>query len=131
MTGAWRFISRRALELLHDESLAEHGGRAGLRDEGLLELALARPRQRLADGEPDVAALASAYAFGLVRNRPFVDGNPPAALLAAGLFLGLNGWRLKVTQVAATRTTLALAASELPEDALADWLRQHIGPRQP
>ena len=75
----WRFISRRALELLHDESLAEHGGRPGLRDEGLLESALARPQQLLAYGEPDLAALAAAYGFGLVRNHAFVDGNKRAA----------------------------------------------------
>ncbi|MFT3779893.1 MAG: type II toxin-antitoxin system death-on-curing family toxin [Ottowia sp.] len=130
MTGGWSFISRRALELLHDESLAEHGGRPGLRDEGLLESALARPLQLLAYGEPDVAALAAAYAFGLVRNHAFVDGNKRAAFLAAGLFLGLNGWRLQATQVEATRTMLALAAGDLPEDAFADWLRQHIQPRQ-
>ena len=129
MTAAWRFLSRRALELLHDESLAEHGGRPGLRDEGLLESALARPHQLLAYGEPDLAALAAAYAFGLARNHAFVDGNKRAAFLATGLFLGLNGWRLQVSQLEATRTMLALAAGDLPEDALADWLRSHIRPR--
>ena len=129
MTAAWRFLSRRALELLHDESLAEHGGRPGLRDEGLLESALARPHQLLAYGEPDLAALAAAYAFGLARNHAFVDGNKRAAFLATGLFLGLNGWRLQVSQLEATRTMLALAAGELPEDALADWLRRHAAPR--
>jgi death-on-curing protein len=131
MTGHWRFISRRALELLHDESLAEHGGRPGLRDEGLLESALARPQQLLAYGEPDAAALAAAYAFGLVRNHAFVDGNKRAAFLGAGLFLALNGWRLAASQVEATRTMLALAASEMTEDVFADWLRQRIQPRQP
>ena len=95
MSGRWRFISRKALELLHDESLAEHGGRPGLRDEGLLESALARPHQLLAYGEPDLAALAAAYAFGLVRNHAFVDGNKRAAFLATGLFLALNGQRLR------------------------------------
>ncbi|MBP7454494.1 MAG: type II toxin-antitoxin system death-on-curing family toxin [Ottowia sp.] len=129
MTAAWRFLSRRALELLHDESLAEHGGRPGLRDEGLLESALARPHQLLAYGEPDLAALAAAYAFGLARNHAFVDGNKRAAFLATGLFLGLNGWRLQVSQLEATRTMLALAAGDLPEDAFAEWLRSHIRPR--
>ena len=129
MSGHWRFVGRRALELLHDESLAEHGGRPGLRDEGLLESALARPHQLLAYGEPDLAALAAAYAFGLVRNHAFVDGNKRAAFLAAGLFLALNGWRLEASQLEATRTMLALAAGELPEDAFADWLRRHIRPR--
>lgn len=131
MTGGWRFISHQALELLHGESLAEHGGRPGLRDEGLLESALARPRQLLAYGTPDVAALATAYAFGLARNHPFVDGNKRAAFLATGLFLALNGWRLHTTQVEATRTMFALAAGDLTEDAFADWLHRHIQPRQP
>ena len=127
---SWRFVSRRALELLHDESLAEHGGRPGLRDEGLLESALARPHQLLAYGEPDLAALAAAYAFGLARNHAFVDGNKRVAFLATGLFLGLNGQRLVTTQADATLTMLALAAADLGEDELAKWLRAHIQPRQ-
>lgn len=131
MTAGWRYITRRALELLHDESLAEHGGRPGLRDEGLLESALARPHQLLAYGEPDLAALAAAYAFGLVRNHAFVDGNKRAAFLATGLFLALNGQRLVITQADATLTMLALAAGELSEDAFAQWLRDHLQPRQP
>ncbi len=129
MTQRWRFITRRALELLHDESLAEHGGRPGLRDEGLLESALARPLQLMAYGEPDLAALAAAYGFGLVRNHAFVDGNKRAAFLATGLFLALNGQRLVTTQADATLTMLALAAGDLSEDAFADWLRAHLQPR--
>lgn len=127
---SWRFLSRRALELLHDESLAEHGGRPGLRDEGLLESALARPHQLLAYGQPDLAALAAAYAFGLARNHAFVDGNKRAAFLATGLFLGLNGHRLMTTQADATLTMLALAAGDLSEDEFAHWLRSHTQPRQ-
>jgi len=123
---SWRFVSRRALELLHDESLAEHGGRTGLRDEGLLESALARPHQLLAYGQPDLAALAAAYAFGLARNHAFVDGNKRAAFLATGLFLALNGHRLLTSQADATLTMLALAASDLTEDEFAQWLRDHI-----
>jgi len=123
---SWRFVSRRALELLHDESLAEHGGRPGLRDEGLLESALARPHQLLAYGQPDLAALAAAYAFGLARNHAFVDGNKRAAFLATGLFLALNGHRLLTSQADATLTMLALAASDLTEDEFAQWLRDHI-----
>ena len=126
---SWRFISRRALELLHDESLAEHGGRPGLRDAGLLESALARPHQLLAYGQPDLAALAAAYAFGLVRNHAFVDGNKRVAFLATGLFLGRNGQRLVTTQADATLTMLALAAGDLAEDEFAQWLRAHIQPR--
>ena len=127
---SWRFVSRRALELLHDESLAEHGGRSGLRDEGLLESALARPHQLLAYGEPDAAALAAAYGFGLIRNHAFVDGNKRVAFLTAGLFLGLNGHRLVTSQVDATLTMVALAAGDLTEDEFAQWLRTHIQPRR-
>ncbi len=127
----WRFISRRALELLHDESLAEHGGRPGLRDEGLLESALARPHQLLAYGKPDVAALAAAYGYGLTRNHAFVDGNKRAGFLAAGLFLGLNGYRLQTTQAHATLTMLSLAAGDMSEEEFAEWLRQHTRARQP
>ncbi len=126
----WRFLSRRALELLHEESLAEHGGLPGLRDEGLLESALARPHQLLAYGEPDVAALAAAYGFGLIRNHAFADGNKRAAFLATGLFLGLNGFRLVTSQADATLSMLALAAGDLSEEEFAQWLRAHIQARQ-
>lgn len=129
MIGHWRFISRKALELLHDESLAEHGGRPGLRDPGLLESALARPYQLLAYGDPDLAALAAAYGFGLVRNHAFVDGNKRAAFLATGLFVALNGQRLVTSQAEATLTMLALAAGDLSEDAFAQWLRERLQPR--
>lgn len=122
---SWRFISQRALLLLHDESLAEHGGAAGLRDQGLLESALARPANLVAYGTPDYAALAAAYGFGLARNHAFVDGNKRAAFLAVGLFLALNGYRLQVSQAEATLTILALAAGDLPEADFADWLRAH------
>jgi death-on-curing protein len=125
----WRFVSRRALLLLHDESLAEHGGAAGLRDEGLLDSALARPQNLIAYGDPDAAALAAAYAFGLAKNHPFVDGNKRAAFLAAGLFLALNGLRLVATQADATLTVLALAAGEITEEDFAAWLRTHVVPR--
>ena len=126
---SWRFVRREALLLLHDESLAEHGGAPGLRDEGLLESALARPHNLLAYGEADAQALAASYAFGLVRNHPFVDGNKRAAFLATGLFLALNGFRLKATQAEATLTMLALAAGDLGEADFAAWLRAHVEAR--
>ena len=129
MIGHWRFISRKALELLHDESLSEHGGRPGLRDDGLLESALARPHQLIAYGDPDLAALAAASGFGLVRNHAFVDGNKRAAFLATGLFVALNGQRLVTSQAEATLTMLALAAGDLSEDAFAQWLRERLQPR--
>jgi death-on-curing protein len=121
----WRWIDRRALELLHDDSLAEHGGAAGLRDEGLLESALARPLHLAAYGDPDVAAVAACYGVGLAKNHPFVDGNKRAAFLAIGLFLALNGRRLVATQADATLTMLGMAAGTVDEAALADWIRRH------
>lgn len=121
----WRWIDKQALLLLHDESLSEHGGSAGIRDEGLLDSALARPLNLEAYGEPDFADLAASYAIGLAKNHPFVDGNKRAAFLATGLFLYLNGYRLSVSQADATLTMLAVAASEIDEAAFAEWLRRH------
>ena len=125
-----RWISKRALLLLHDESLAQHGGASGIRDDGLLELALARPENLLAYGSPDLAELAASYAYGLAKNHPFVDGNKRAAFLATGLFLALNGQRLVVAQAEATVMVLDLAAGEITEAAFADWLRAHLQARQ-
>ncbi len=121
----WRWIDKQALLLLHDESLAEHGGAAGIRDEGLLDSALARPLNLNAYGTPDFADLAASYAIGLAKNHAFVDGNKRAAFLVTGLFLHLNGYRLKVSQVDATLTILAIASGEMDETAFADWLRKH------
>lgn len=125
----WRWVDRRVLLLLHDESLAEHGGSSGLRDEGLLDSALARPLNPALYESPDVAALAASYAVGLARNHPFVDGNKRAAFLAVGLFLARNGYRLKASQVDATLTVLDVAAGEIDEVAFAAWLRAHIQTR--
>jgi death on curing protein len=126
---SWRWVDRRALVLLHDESLAEHGGASRLRDEGLLESALARPLNLAAYGQPDVCDLAAAYGVGLARNHPFVDGNKRAAFLAVGLFLALNGRRLQADQANATLTMLAVAAGQMDEATFARWLREHTGPR--
>lgn len=125
----WRWVDPRALELLHDESLAEHGGASGLRDRGLLESALARPLNLAACGQPDLADLAAAYAVGLAQNHPFVDGNKRAAFLAVGIFLGLNGQRLVAGQAESTLTMLAVAAGQMDEVAFARWLREHIAGR--
>jgi death on curing protein len=125
----WRWIDRRALLLLHDESIAEHGGAAGIRDEGLLESALARPLNLVAYGDPDWAELAASYGVGLAKNHPFVDGNKRAAFLAVGLFLALNGYRLVATQADATLTMLSVAAGSLDETGFAAWLRTHSRPR--
>jgi death-on-curing protein len=129
MTANWRWIDRKLLVLLHDESLAMHGGASGLRDEGLLESALARPINLALYGEPDVADLAGCYGFGLAQNHPFVDGNKRAAFLSVGLFLGLNGHRLTATQAEATLAMFSLAAGDLDEPTFSAWLRQHIAAR--
>ncbi|MEY2890974.1 MAG: hypothetical protein RJA98_882 [Pseudomonadota bacterium] len=125
----WRWVDRRALELLHDESIAEHGGLPGLRDEGLLESALARPANLAAYGQPDVADLAAAYGIGVAKNHPFVDGNKRSAFLAIGLFLALNRCRLLTTQADATLTMLGVASGQVDETMLAQWLRDHTQPR--
>ena len=121
----WRWIERRALELLHDESLATHGGASGLRDEGLLESALARPLNLAAYGSPEVWELAASYGVGLAKNHAFVDGNKRAAFLAVGMFLALNGYRLTALQADATLTMLAVAVGQMDEATSARWLRQH------
>ena len=125
----WKWINRQALLLLHDESLAEHGGASGLRNEGLLDSALARPLNVALYSDPDVAGLAASYGIGIAKNHAFVDGNKRAAFLAVGLFLVINGYRLVTTQADATLTMLAVAAGDMDEGALADWIRAHIQPR--
>jgi len=122
---SWRWVSRVALELLHDESLAEHGGPAGLRDEGLLESALARPQNLAAYGKPDWAELAACYGVGLAKNHAFVDGNKRVAFLAVGLFLALNGRRLTATQAEATLVMIDVAAGAIDEAGFARWIRDH------
>lgn len=125
MSG-WRWVSHRAALTAHAEQIAEHGGGAGIRDMGLFESAMARPQQLEAYGEPDAAALAAAYAFGLARNHPFVDGNKRTANVISLLFLLKNGIRIEASDADMTVTFIALAAGELSEDELADWFRQRV-----
>lgn len=123
MTGP-EWLSKAAILAIHDEQLAEHGGGTGVRDDGLLESALARPRNRFAyDAAVDLATLAAAYAFGLARNHPFIDGNKRTAFVAAELFLDLNGMVLAASDADCVLTMLRLAAGEIGEEAFADWLR--------
>lgn len=129
MTGEPVWLSRALISAIHDEQIAEHGGSPGLRDEGLLESALARPRNLAAYGEPDLAALAAAYAFGLVRNHPFVDGNKRAAFVAAELFLDLNGQDLVASDEDCVTAMLSLAAGETSEAEFTAWLRARARPR--
>ncbi len=111
---------------VHDRQLAEHGGGSGVRDAGMLESALARPINAWAYGEDDPSALAAAYAFGVARNHPFVDGNKRTAWVLARLFLALNGHELRFAAADATAVMLALAAGELSEAEMADWFRSRL-----
>jgi death on curing protein len=125
----WRWVNRQVLLLLHEESLAEHGGGSGLRDEGLLDSALARPLNLALYQQPDVADLAASYGVALAKNHAFVDGNKRVAFLAVGLFLAMNGYQLKSTQADATLTVLSVAAGDMDQIAFAQWIRTHIKPR--
>ena len=129
MSAGWIWLDRRVMLAVHEEQLAEHGGASGIRDEGMFDSALNRPLNLAAYGDPDVAALAAAYGFGLARNHPFVDGNKRTAFVAVELFLWLNGQQLVADDASCVLTTLALAAGDLSEDAFADWLRAHTQPR--
>jgi death-on-curing protein len=110
---------------IHAEQLALFGGGDGMRDLGLLEAALARPLNKFAYGETDLATLAAAYAFGIARNRPFVDRNKRAAFGSMIVFLGLNGIDLDVPPEDATAIILEVTAGEIDEDGLARWLRDN------
>jgi death-on-curing protein len=110
---------------IHAEQLALFGGPEGIRDQGLLESALARAPNKHAYGEDDLAALAAAYAFGVARNHPFVDGNKRAAFAAMIVFLGLNGIDFLVPEPEATAAILALAAGEVEEEGLTRWIRDN------
>jgi death-on-curing protein len=120
------WLRRDVLELLHDESIAEHGGTEGLRDEGLFESALARPHNLFADESvTDQAQLAASYAFGFAKNHAFIDGNKQIAFIACGLLLRLNGFRLVADQADAALMFFSLASGAMSEEALADWVRTH------
>lgn len=123
-----KWLRREAILILHDESLAEHGGASGIRDAGLLESALARPENLFAYGEPDIFDLAGVYAAGIVKNHPFVDGNKRTGFLAAAVFLEINGFSLQAGEADATLKTIALAASEISGVEYAAWLRENSSP---
>jgi death-on-curing protein len=110
---------------VHAEQLALFGGADGVRDLGLLESALARPVNKFSYGETDLAALAAAYAFGLAKNHPFIDGNKRAAFASIIVFLGLNGFDFDVPSEQATVIIMALAAGEVSEESLARWIRDN------
>lgn len=119
------WVLREVVLALHDAQLAEHGGPSGLRDGGLLDSALARPRHLYAYERSDVFNLAAAYASGIARNHPFVDGNKRTAFLTSYVFLRLNGQRLVADEINAATAMLALAAGASSEETFASWLRAH------
>lgn len=127
--STWVGLDPAVIAAVHDAQLAEHGGGAGVRDAGLLASALARPENVAAYGEPDVAALAAAYGYGLSRNHPFIDGNKRTAFVAIELFLHLNGHDLRATDEDCVLTMLSVAAGDITEPELAGWIRRHAARR--
>jgi len=126
MPSRWIWVATEVALAAHAEQLAEHGGGEGVRDAGLLDSAMARPRNAALYGDPDAAALAAAYAFGVARNHPFVDGNKRTAAVVAETFLVLNGFVLDATDAELVVAMLDLAAGGMGEDELADWFRSHL-----
>ena len=119
------WLTRQIIVAIHDEQLTIHGGASGLRDEGLLESVLDRPKNRWAYEQADLPELAAAYAFGIARNHPFVDGNKRTSLLALYTFLGVNGIDFIVPEAEAAAIIVALAASEVNEEGLTRWIRDN------
>lgn len=117
------WLSKPALLAIHGRLLADYGGASGLRDEGLLESAMASPQNHFQYGETDIYLLASSYAFALTSNHPFVDGNKRTAFTAAGVFLELNGHQLRATESDAVNAVLALSKGELDSEDFGEWLR--------
>lgn len=125
------WLRRVAVDAIHNDQLREHGGLPGIRDENVLESALARPQQKWHYAQQvDVPMLAAAYAFGLVKNHPYRDGNTRIGFLAMVTFLGMNGYDLQATDTEVVTTFLALAAGSISEEALAGWIRQHSTKRR-
>ncbi|HSW17576.1 MAG TPA: type II toxin-antitoxin system death-on-curing family toxin [Ramlibacter sp.] len=124
----WIWLRQDVVLAVHDEQLAEHGGGVGVRDASLFESALARPVNLAAYGSPDAADLAAAYAYGISRNHPFIDGNKRCAFVALELFLNLNGFELGHDDVACVMTMLAVATGDMTEPELAEWVRAQMTP---
>jgi death on curing protein len=122
----WIWVATDVALAAHREQLAEHGGGEGIRDERLLDSAMARAPNLAAYGEPDAAALAATYAFGIARNRPFVDGNKRTAAVVSETFLVLNGYALNASDAELVVAFLALASGDLTEEELADWFRTRL-----
>ena len=119
------WLDREVALAIHELMLAQHGGLAGVRDEGLLESALSKPRNLFAYGKPTVAQLAASYAAGIIRNHPFLDGNKRTGFMLAATFMELNGLTLTASEESVVQQTLALAAGELKEASYAAWLKEN------
>jgi death-on-curing protein len=126
-TPVW--VLRETVLTLHEQSLAEFGGAAGIRDEGLLDSALSKPENLFTYGKRGICDLAASYGFGLVKNHPFIDGNKRVGFIVAVVFLELNGYRFQSTEAEAAVRTLALAAGELSEAQFAAWLKANARKR--
>jgi death-on-curing protein len=125
-----RWVTRVVVDAIQTDMLLTHGGMLGLRDENLLESALARPRQLLAyKPDAEIATLAAAYAYALARNHPYNDGNKRVAFVVMAVFLGLNGLDITASEAEVVTTIVALAAGRIDEETLADWIRSHTTPR--
>lgn len=123
-----KWLSREAIEIMHQEQLLEHGGLPGLKDENALEAALARPLNKAAYGEDDVFALAAAYLYGLTRNHPFSDGNKRTGFLAAYAFLLINGYSFEAEQSVVIAFVLSVAAGEIEEEGVTRFFRDFCVP---
>ena len=126
MHNNWIWVSIEVATHVHAEQISEHGGGAGVRDVALLESAMMRPQNMAVYGSPDAADLAAAYAYGIARNHPFVDGNKRTAAVISETFLALNGCQLNVSDAEIVVAFLSLAAGELSEADITSWFRDHI-----
>jgi death-on-curing protein len=121
----YSWLRQDVIVAIHERVLADYGGQSGIRDSGLLDSALAGPKQIQAYEEPDCARLAAAFAAGIIRNHPFIDGNKRVGFMAAYVFLATNGHTLTATELSATQTVIDLAAGEISESQFAQWLREN------
>ena len=124
-----KWMKRAWVDAIQADQIRQHGGSPGVRDEGMIESALARPRNLFAYEEPDLARLAAAYAYGLGRNHGFIDGNKRIAFQTMFVFLGINGWRLVAEEPEVVRVMLDVAAGAMSEADLAAWVRDYLEPR--
>lgn len=131
MSQAWRWIDILEVRAIHDIQIARHGGLDGVRDQGMIESALARPRNLAAYGTPDAADLAAAHAFGIARDHGFLDGNKRTAWVAARVFLADNGFDLSFNQIEGYQLMISVADGTKDEPSAAAWLRSRIRPLAP